>query len=356
MVTIKEIAEAAGVSIATVSRVLSNSNYPVSDEMRARILKVAQEMGYSPNLAARSLRTDQSSLIGVILDNFSSTWAPIIIRGLQDVFHSRGYFSMVVNIPWEIYSQSDVVQNLLGHSVDGFIFVETWHPVGERQGLLNEKPYVTVHRLFHEPDPFSVIPDDVYNSTLTIDHLIQLGHQRIAYIAGHQEYFSSEERLTGYKQSLAKVGLPVEQDLIFRGDWSITSGYQSSQSIFALANRPTAIAAANDQMAYGAILAAHDHCLRVPEDIAIVGYDNDEIAQVSNPTITTVQMPLFKMGRIAAENLLNRIDGKEHVATEQLIKGELFIRQSSGDPAGAAIRAHDYTRDSNIPDSQRTRL
>lgn len=356
MATIKEIAEAAGLSIATVSRVLSNSNYPVSDDTRARILKVAQELGYSPNLAARSLRTDQSSLIGVILDNFSSTWAPIIIRGLQDVLHSRGYFSMVVNIPWQIYSQSDVVQNLLGHSVDGFVFVETWHPVGEHLGLLNEKPYVTVHRLFHEPDPFSVIPDDVYNSTLMIDHLIQLGHQQIAYIAGHEEYFSSEERLTGYKQSLAKVGLPIEQDLIFRGDWSITSGYQNSQRIFALANRPTAIAAANDQMAYGAILAAQDHGLRVPEDIAIVGYDNDEIAQVSNPTITTVQMPLFKMGRIAAENLLNRIDGKEHVATEQLIKGELFIRQSSGDPAGAAIRAHDYTRDSNIPDSQRTRL
>ncbi|MCB9459680.1 MAG: LacI family DNA-binding transcriptional regulator [Anaerolineaceae bacterium] len=347
MVTIKEIAETVGVSIATVSRVLSNSSYPVSQDTRARILQVAQDLGYSPNLAARSLRTDQSTLIGVILDNFTSSWAPIIIRGLQDVFHRRGYFSLVVNMPWEIHSQSDVVQNLLGHSVDGFVFVETWHTVSERKDLLNTKPYVTVHRLFHEPDPYSVIPDDVYNSSLTIDHLTKLGHKRIAYIAGHEAYFSSEERLTGYKQSLEKAGLSFDESLIYRGNWSVPSGYQCTQELIQKSELPTAIAAANDQMAIGAILAVQEHGLRVPEDIAIVGYDNDEIAQISNPTLTTVQMPLFKMGQIAAENLLCQIDKKPCETTEQLIKGDLFVRQSCGDPQGKDIHASDFMREGN---------
>ena len=344
MVTIKEIAEAAGVSIATVSRVLSNSTYPVSQDMRTLILKVAQDLGYSPNRAARSLRTDRSSLIGVILDNFTSQWSPIIIRGLQDVFHNSGYFSLVVNIPWKIHSQSEVVQDLLGHSVDGFVFVETWHTVSERKELLNDKPYVTVHRLFHEPDPFSVIPDEIYNSMLVVDHIIELGHQKIAYIAGPETYFSSGQRLTGFKNSLEKAGLTVIDELMRHGDWSIPSGYQIAKGIIQQNNPPTAIITANDQMAYGAILAAHELGLHVPDDMAIAGYDNNELAQVSNPTITTVQMPLFKMGQVAAENLLNQINDGEFLSEEQLIKGELFIRQSCGDPRGKDIQASDFDR------------
>ena len=348
MVTIKEIAKKAGVSIATVSRVLSNSDYPVSDGTRSLILQVATDLGYSPNRAARSLRTDRSSLIGVVLDNFSSPWSPIVIRGLQDIFQDSGYYSLVVNIPWEIHSQSDVVQDLLGHSVDGFVFIETWHSVSERKNFLNDKPYVTVHRLFHEPDPLSVIPDEIYNSSLVVDHLIKLGHERIAYIAGPKTYFSSGQRLTGYKKSLERAGLPVEDDLIYRGTWLVLSGYECTQEIIKQKYIPTAIVAANDKMAYGAILAVQEAGLRVPDDIAVAGYDNAEIAQISNPTITTLQMPLFRMGQVAAENLLNQINEEGYLSEEQLITGELIIRQSCGDPIGKDIRATDFERNAQM--------
>lgn len=344
MVTIKEIAETAGVSIATVSRVLSNSSYPVSQDMRTLIRKVAQDLDYSPNLAARSLRTDRSSLIGVIFDNFTSTWGSIIVRGLQDVLHAKGYFSLVVNIPWEIHSQTDVVQDLLGHSVDGFVFVETWHSIDERKEMLQNKPYVIVHRLFHESDPFSIIPDDVNNSSLIVDHLIQLGHKRLGYIMGPDTYFSSGRRLIGFKESLKRANLPVIEEFILRGTWKIPSGYQAAKKMLASKNPPTAIVAANDHMAYGALLAIQDSGLRVPQDIAIVGYDDDEIAQVSNPTITTVKMPLFRMGQIAAENLLGQVNKEEQLPEEQLIKGELIVRQSCGSPGGKNIRASDYIR------------
>jgi len=345
MVTIKEVAETAGVSIATVSRVLSNSSYPVSQDMRTLILKVARDLDYSPNLAARSLRTDRSSLIGVIFDNFTSTWGSIITRGLQDVLHSKGYFSLVVNIPWEIHSQTDVVQNLLGHSVDGFVFVETWHPIDERKEMLQNKPYVIVHRLFHESDPFSIIPDDVYNSKQVVEHLIQLGHQRLGYIMGPESYFSSERRLIGFKESLTNANLPILDEFILRGTWKIPSGYECAKQMLSSKNPPTAIVAANDHIAYGALLAIQDSGLRVPDDIAIVGYDDDEVSQTSNPTITTVRMPLFRMGQLAAENLLAQVNNDEYLPEEQLIKGELIIRQSCGSPLGKHIRASDYERD-----------
>ncbi len=344
MATLKEVAHIAGVSIATVSRVLSNSDYPVSPQTREAILKVAEDVGYSPNRAARSLRTERSSLIGVILDNFSSQWAPIIIRGIQDVLHNSGYFTLVVNIPWEKYSQTDVVQDMLGHSVDAFVFVETWHPVSERREMLNNRPYVIVHRLFHQSDPHSIIPDEAHNSALVVKHLLKLGHKKIAYIAGDSDYFSSSQRLDAYLYTMRAAGFAIQADWIARGDWSIRSGYACAQRILAADIMPSAIVAANDGLAYGALLAVIDAGLSVPADIAIVGYDNNDISSMSNPTITTVTLPLFLMGQVAAENLLRQLQTDDCEFAEQLIPGQLIVRQSCGAPEGKDVYARDYLR------------
>ena len=345
MVTIKEVAQIAGVSIATVSRVMSNSDYPVSEPTRATILQVAKDVGYLPNLAARSLRTDRSSLIGVILDNFDSQWAPVIIRGIQDILHNSGFFTLVVNIPWEKYSQADVVQDMLGHSVDGFIFVETWHPVPERREMLNNRPYVIVHRLFHESDPHSVIPDERHSSALVVKHLLGLGHRKIAYIAGDARYFSSAQRLNTYMDTMRAAGIEVRDGWIAQGEWQVPSGYQCAKQILAADDKPSAIVAANDGLAYGALLAAQDEGLRVPADVAIVGYDDHEISRIANPTITTVTLPLFLMGQVAAENLLRQLAADDIEYAEQLIPGELIIRQSCGAPEGNGVYARDYVRD-----------
>lgn len=344
MTTIRDVAEAAGVSIATVSRVLSKSKYPVSDETRKRIQSEAKKLGYSVNRAAQSLRTDRSYIIGVILENFSSFFAPIIIRGLQDVLHHNGYFCVVVNIPWDNYSQTKVVQDLLGHSVDAFIFVETWHRIDDNDVMLNGKPYAFVHRLFHEPHVNSVIPDEHYNSTIAIDHLIQMGHKRIGYISGSDKFFSSHDRLAAYRQALTTAGLSIDDNIIRNGDWHVPSGYTAAQDILSANPIPTAIVAANDQMAFGAIRAIQDNGLRVPEDIAVVGYDDDEFAKVSNPTITTVSLPLFEMGQIAATNLLKQLNGDESASEEIRIKSRLIIRQSCGSPEGRHVLATDYVR------------
>lgn len=348
MTTIHDVAEAAGVSIATVSRVLSKSGYPVSDDTRQRILRAAKDLGYSVNRAARSLRTDRSMMIAVILDNFSSLFAPIIIRGLQDVLHHSGYFCLVVNLPWEIHSQAKVVQDLLGHSVDGFIFVETWHPVSESKAMLSGKPYAIVHRLFHESDVNSVIPDEAYNSTMAVKHLIGMGHKRIGYISGPDKFFSSHDRLSAFRQAMAAAALEVDEAIIRGGDWHIPSGYRAAQEILAAKTLPTAIVAANDQMAFGAIRAIQEKGLRVPEDIAVTGYDDDEVAKVCTPTITTVSLPLFKMGQVAAQGLLGQLTTGITPEHETQIRSELIIRQSCGAPEGRHVLATDYFR----PDGQ----
>lgn len=349
MVTIKDVATAAGVSIATVSRVLSKSDYPVNAKTRERILEVAKELGYSVNRAARSLRTDQSSMIAVLFDSFESPWAFIIIRGLQDVFHQAGLFSLVVNIPWEENSQGKVVKDLLGHSVDGFVFVETWHQASDNREMLGNKPYMMVHRLNHEEDPNSVIPDESYNTDLAIHHLLKLGHQRIGYIKGADAYFSSGVRLNQYKRTLAAAGIQIDEQYIQPGNWEVSSGYQAAKNLLQLSHPPTAIAAGNDLMALGAIRAIIDGGLRVPEDIAVIGNDNDEVASISTPTITTVSMPLFEMGQIAARRLLDRLAGNDEEQEETLVKGKLIIRQSCGSEIGKDVVAQEYQRYSVPP-------
>ncbi|MCA0457918.1 MAG: LacI family transcriptional regulator [Chloroflexi bacterium] len=344
MTTIRDVAEAAGVSIATVSRVLSKSNYPVSQDTRERIISAAKTLGYSVNRAARSLRTDRSYIIGVIVENFSSYFAPAIIRGLQDVLHHNGYFCLVVDIPWEEKSQSKVVQDLLGHSVDGFIFVETWSSVNENAGMLSGKPYGFVHRLFHEPHPNSVIPDELYNQTLVVNHLINMGYKRIGYISGPPNFFSSADRLNAYCDALTAAGLPVDDSIIMPGNWSVPGGYKAMVDILALPSIPPAVVAANDQMAFGAIRAIQDAGLRVPEDIAVVGYDDDEFAKVANPTITTVNLPLFEMGQVAATNLLKQLHGEAAPTEETRIRSRLIVRQSCGSPEGRHVLASDYMR------------
>ena len=344
MVTIREVARLADVSIATVSRVVSNSDYPVSEQTRANILKVAEEIGYSPNRAARSLRTKRSSLIGVILDNFDSLWAPVIVRGIQDVLHKQGYLMLVVNIPWEKHSRADVVKDLMSHSVDALVFVETWHPVRERLDMLNNKPYVIVHRLFHESDAHSIIPDETYNSSLAVRHLLGLGHEKIAYIAGDADYFSSAQRLQAYLDTMRAAGAGIRDDWIAQGKWRVPSGYACAQRILSADDRPSAIVAANDELAYGALLAVIDAGLRVPDDVAIVGYDNNDISRIANPTITTISLPLFLMGQIAAENLLSQLQTSDRDYAEQLIPGELIVRQSCGAPEGKAVYARDFVR------------
>jgi len=329
-VTLEEIARASGFSVSTVSRALTNPNYPVNEVTRKRITEVARAMGYKPNMAARSLRTDQTNTIGIIADDILSPFVPPIIRGIQDYLREHDFLSLIVNSDWDPDIEQDAINALISRPVDGIVFAESSHLAINDNLRQSGKPYVFAHRLFGSTIANSVVPDDHYGAALAVKHLVGLGHQRIAMIKGREGWHSASRRFAGYQAELAAQNIDFDPALVQQGDWEYEGGYSAARVLFAVASPPTAIFAANDLMALGAICAAQDAGLRVPQDIAIVGYDNREFTRIVRPKITTVSMPVYEMGHTAAKLLLNQIRNGQEDFEEIQIKGRLFIRESCG--------------------------
>ncbi len=327
---LEDIARATGFSIATVSRVLTNSGYPVKAAVREKILAAAQEMGYQPNLSARSLRTERTNTIGILVDDLLSPFTPPVVRGIQDCLKDHNFLSLIINTDWDPEQERAGINTLCSRPVDGIIFVEYSHLTTNEALDSIKKPAVFVHRLFGTRIQNSIVPDDQYGAGLAVDHLVRLGHRAIAYINGPASWHSAKERLEGFKQRLALHGLPLVEEWLQPGDWEIEGGYHATQSLLRLANRPTAIFAANDLMALGAVYAIQDAGLSVPEDMAIVGYDNRDFTWIVRPRITTVVMPVYEIGKIAAEMLLKKISGEISDVDEVKIKGELIVRDTCG--------------------------
>jgi len=329
-VTLEEIAKASGFSVPTVSRALTNSKYPINPATRQRIVEVAQSLGYKPNLAARSLRTEQTSTIGVIVDDISSPFVPPIVRGIQDYLKQFDYLSLIVNSDWDPEVEQDAINTLVSRPVDGIIFVEYSHLALNETLLRSNKPYVFVHRLFGSTIKNSIVPDDYNGATVAVQHLIGLGHQRIAYINGPENWHSAQRRLTGYRDVMAAHNLVIPPAYIQPGEWEYDNGYQAVLNLLKLSDPPTAIFAANDLMALGAISALQDAGLNVPKHVAVVGYDNRDFAKIVRPRITTVSMPVYEMGRTAAELLVKQIAEGRQEADEIRVKGQLYIRDTCG--------------------------
>jgi LacI family transcriptional regulator len=337
---LEDIARESGFSIATVSRVLSNSKYPVRASVREKILETAQTMGYHPNMIARSLRTDQTNTIGILVDDLLSPFSPPVVRGIQDRLKENNFFSLIVNSDWDLEQEQAGIVSLLSRPVDGIIFVEYSHLTSSEPLTNANKPGVFVHRLFGTSIKNSVVPDDIHGASLAVEHLIHLGHRSIAYISGLETWHNSKERLEGYKKVLEKHGIPLVEEWIMVGDWEVEGGYMGAQRLLQLENRPTAIFAANDLMALGAIYAIQDAGLSVPNDIAVVGYDNREFAWIVRPSITTVEMPVYEMGRIAAEILLQQIFKGSRENDEVKVRGKLIIRESCGENKSQNVNRH----------------
>ena len=343
-VKLEDIAKETGFSISTVSRVLSNSNYPVSEQIREQVLRVAETMGYEPNIAARSLRTDRTNTIGIIVDDLLSPFTPPIVRGIQDYLNENGFLSLIVNSDWDPDQEQTAIKTLLSRPVDGIIFVEYSHQTTSDVLEQSKKPRVFVHRLFGSPIKNSVVPDDYYGASLATEHLINLGHQRIGYINGPENWHTCRARLNGYQDTLAGHNLLFEPSLVQPGDWEIESGYTAAKNLLNLTERPTAIFAANDAMALGAIYAIQDAGLTVPEDVAVVGYDNRNFTKTVRPRITTVSMPVIEMGGVAAELLLKQISEGRKEEQEIKVKGQLIIRETCGAPEASRTQQEPDSR------------
>lgn len=337
--TLEEVAQLAGVSRSTVSRVV-NQHPNVRPEVRERVWKVIRQTGYQPHAAARSLASRRSRVIGLIIPQavttlFTDPYFPVLLRGIADSCNAHNYHLMLSLFSHRRVHDPRTRQDLLYQQIlrsrylDGVVVASAPldDPIFSR--LLEESvPFVIIGRHPHERANY-VDVDNVVSARMAVEHLLRLGHERVATITGPLNMFAAQDRLEGYRQALAARGVPVDENLIAEGDFTEQGGRAAMQRL--LPYRPTAVFAASDMMAVGALRVLREAGLQVPEDIAMVGFDNIPLASMVEPALTTVRQPIEQLGSMAVELLISLLQnpGQETVH-RMVLPTELVVRASCG--------------------------
>jgi len=333
-VSIKDIARAAGVSHPTVSRALSDSPL-ISEETKARIQRLAQEMGYSPNALARGLVTRQTYSVGVVVTTIADPFVAEIVQGIEATAHDHGYTVILCNSESVPEREIASVEMLRSKRVDGIIvtasrvgalYLEYLEQIGVPIVLINN------HNEESGRYTFTVTVDNRHGGRLATEHLVQLGHRRIAYITGPANHSSDLGRLAGYRQALIEGGIEPDLALAIPGNGRPDGGEQALQAILALDPRPTAVFCYNDLTAIGLIHAARQAGLSIPQDLAVVGFDDILFASYLYPPLTTVAQPKVEMGQRATTMMLSLITAKEDSEVDLanvVVQGKLVVRAST---------------------------
>jgi LacI family transcriptional regulator len=326
--TIAEVAKRAGVSTTTVSHAFSGRR-PVAAGTRDRVQRAVRELGYRPNGVARSLRTRRSHTVALIIPDITNPYYPALARGIQNVLAGGGYHVLVCNTDREPRYEAEYVADVLDRQVDG-ILMAAFHLVARDLDdvFLHEVPFVAFGARIAHAAVDVVRSDDAAGGRDATRHLIAAGHTRVGMIGGPPGLPPSEARLSGYRQALAEAGLPLVPELVVHGDFTRPGGAAAMRRIVALEERPTALFCANDLMAIGAIDTAREAGLRLPEDLALAGYDDIEAAAFLTPSLTTVLNPADELGATAGRMLLERMSGYRGPRREVVIPHRLVKRES----------------------------
>jgi LacI family transcriptional regulator len=334
--TIREVAARAGVSVATVSRAL-NENGPVRAETSRRVKIAVREMKYVPHAGARSLSTQKSHTLGVLLPDVHGEFFSEVIRGIDVAARQRGYHILVSGSHSDAAEMSAVLRALRGR-VDGLILMSPDTSLGPiSRALGDHTPVVLLNCAAAGRSTIRV--DNYSGARLMTEHLIALGHRDVAFITGPERNADAAERLRGFRDALR----PLTKSSVIEvpGEFTEESGYEAMGAITRGENRPSAVFAANDSMAIGALRAAREAGLRIPEDIAIVGFDDIPIARFLTPPLTTVRVQIAEMGRRAVESVLHDSDHNSmRRRKEQVIATDLVVRESCG---AANVKTKDKT-------------
>lgn len=305
--TIKQVAERAGVSFKSVSRVV-NDHPHVTAELRARVESAMHELGYSPNAVARTLRSASSPTVGLVIDDSEAfPYASDIIRGAQDAASELGKVLVITYVDGAPDSRSQVLGHLRQWQVEGVAYASPHHRVIQPDELLPFTPLVLVNCAAAVPGPAFAVPSEYDGGYMATKVLIDAGHERIGLISGPSEFPASHLRREGYLAALEDAGIHPDPALQLTGDWWQEGGAAAAREMMSLAQPPTGIFATNDWMAMGVYDELRSLGLRIPEDVSVVGFDNREvIAAHMRPRLTTVALPYYEMGRWAIEALHHR--------------------------------------------------
>jgi LacI family transcriptional regulator len=340
-VTIRELARVSGVSVGTVSRAL-NGYTDVRPETRERIMRLARELDYTPAAAARSLVTQRSHVIGVFLEtgeghpDIQHPFFHEVVGGLKQRVGAGGFDLLLFasERPGNGYGPHSYLKRARHHAVDGIALMGLTADDPEVRRLVRaELPCVGIDMEVDGPRAEIVMSDNVAGARKAVEHLTQLGHRRIATITGMLESRPGNDRLRGYRAAVQAAGLGYRDEYVAYGDFYVESGRAGAARLLSLPEPPTAIFAAADMMAIGAVRAAADLGLRVPEDVSIVGFDDIQLAPHLNPPLTTLRQDKLGLGVAAGEALIARINGEDPRPPLHMLDVELVVRGSTAAPA-----------------------
>jgi DNA-binding LacI/PurR family transcriptional regulator len=328
--TIRTVAARAGVSKSLVSLVLQSSPH-VSDAKRQAVLKAVAELGYRPDPVARSLAERRTRTVGVVIDDLSNPWYVALLDGLRPVLHERGLRPLLA----DGRTEPDAVRALADLRVDGLVLVGTVSSTAADQVEALGHQIPTVVAGTREPRLTAVdlvANDDFQGGQLATRHLLELGHRRIAAIGGTPGWYANDERMIGFRAALAAEGLLPDPALVRQSDWRIPRGEQAAEELLSLPDPPTAIFGFNDNVAIGALNAARNVGLRVPDDLSLIGFDDTELATIVRPRLTTVRQPLAELGRTGVSLLLRLIEGQRLDALRMELSTTLVVRETTAAP------------------------
>ncbi len=332
-VTIYDLAEALNISASTVSRGLKN-NPLIKEETRTRILKMAKKMGYQQNTFASNLRKNRSNNVGVVVPRLDSYFMSKVISGIEKIANQKGY-NLIINQSEESYEKEiTCIQTMFNSRVDGLLIsLASNTPDVDHLDIIKNKgiPLVFFDRVENQAHSVTILIDNfqaAYEATL---HLIDSGCKRIMHIGGNLKRSVYSDRYQGYRRALKDRNLDYSKELLFTHKLNEDTGSQAVERIMKMQNRPDGIFAANDTTAVSVICNLKMNGIKIPEDIAIVGFNNDPISRVVDPNLTTINYPGTEMGELAASTLINQIENK-HSADDLksiFLKHKLIIRNSS---------------------------
>lgn len=325
--TIRDIAERANVSISTVSRVLNEPDM-VKASKREAVLAAMRELNYQPNILAQRLAGGQSLTVGVLTQFINSPHFGAMTRGILQGLNASGYSVIFADGSFDPTSEQEMVENLISRRIDGLIILEGRLPDHLLQTLNEQIPLFMVGRRIEGMEDRCLCMDQYAAAYHATQYLLGLGHIHIAHIMGITEHRDAIDRRDGYLQALIDAGIEPDPDLLVQGDFQEQSGVLAVEMLLTRRRTFSAIFAANDQMAIGARLALYRRGIRVPDDVSIVGFDDQPQSAYVTPPLTTVRQPAFHMGEAAAQSMLRLMSGASTNVPE--FKGELIIRESTG--------------------------
>lgn len=332
MSSIHDVARHAGVSSATVSRVLAGSE-TVKAQLRERVLKSIDELHYRPNRVARSLRSQKSTTIGLIIPDIQNPFYLSIVRAVEDVAYKLHYRVILCNSDEDVEKEALYLNHLLDENIGGIIL----SPARERGTLLTDQinrmagttPIVVLDRRLAGVTLDTVLTNNFESAYELVSHLISNGHRSIGAILGVSDITTGRERMEGYLRALADHNIPFVQKQLMQVVPKAPNGYAAARQILSLAEPPTALFTGNCQITAGALRAAYDLSLNLPHDIAIAGFDDMEWNVIVQPGITAVAQPTYELGRVAATLLMERIEKPSLPVREVMLKSKLIVRKSS---------------------------